>query len=190
MDGEVHCSEHVAHRVGLRDAVLGVDEDGHVMIPVEEGERALAQDDEGGVAQLHEFGEREYVAPDGDARDGVRVAVAHRVVHAVVEQRRHKVGQHGGRAEDAENGQPDIPQYQRLPQVVRISLLHPPTPQVHERQVQRRGVQGYGPTLRGEADDALHVRVVLHILQSRNRQQSRHLAFLPRLMPLLRTHPY
>jgi len=45
-------------------AVPHVDEDAHVMVPVQEDERLLAEDDEGGVPELEQLGQGEQPGPE------------------------------------------------------------------------------------------------------------------------------
>ena len=169
VDKEVHATEDAAHGVGVVHPVVGVGQNGHVMIPVEEGERALAEDDEGCVSQLQELGETEQVAPDSGARDHGHVAEADGVVHPVGEQRAKDGRKNGDGAYYAEDGQPYVPQYQLLFQVVGLSIGHPLPPLEHQRQVDARGVQTNGPGPVVECNYTFDVHVALYVLQRRQR---------------------
>ena len=72
MDAIIHRHEEESGMVVGRGEVAK-EEDGHVMVPVEENEGLLAQDDEKGVNELKELGEDEQHGPKANVSLAVRV---------------------------------------------------------------------------------------------------------------------
>jgi len=60
----VHAHEPASCRNVVGVGVPGVQEDSHVVVPVQEDERLLPEHDEHGVAQLRHLGQREHPVPE------------------------------------------------------------------------------------------------------------------------------
>lgn len=91
MNEIVHSCKYESHCVRLVNPIEGINHDCNVVIPVKEGQGTLAEDNEGCIAQLHQLGETEYVAPDGNVRDKAGIAETDSVVDAIRKER----SQHG-----------------------------------------------------------------------------------------------
>ena len=174
MHEKVHSAEDGSHRVGIVHAVHSVDKHRDVMVPVEEGKTALAQDYERCVAQLEEFGEAEEIAPDGDTRNAVHVSKTDSVVHAVRVDGSQDTRQDSDCAQNAKHSQSNVPQDQRLLQVVWLSVLHPFPPLVDQQEVDGGGVETDCPGTTVEGHDARRVGVILNVPKKRQRYQGRH----------------
>jgi hypothetical protein len=64
MDHVVHGDEPSSGCDEPREGVPGVKEHGHVVVPVEEDELLLPEDDENGVSELRDFRQDEHPCPE------------------------------------------------------------------------------------------------------------------------------
>ena len=124
MDEVVHGDEPLGGIDEIRVVVPAVDEDGYVMVPVEEDELLLAEDDEIRVHELGAFGEAEEEGPEPQTpfaydlvADARLPAVGNQVSHV-----RHTLGHE---AAYAEQGEEEAPAEQRHAEVVPLPVLHP-----------------------------------------------------------------
>ena len=118
MNDEVHDDEPAGGGGVLAEGVPAVDEDGDVVVPVEEDQLLLPQHDEDGVPQLGHLGQHEHPGPE-PAHSVVldEAGDAEGVVEAVGVERVHELGQRPGGAHDAEHGQEHAPSRQGATQV-------------------------------------------------------------------------
>ena len=118
MNNEVHDDEPAGGGGVLAEGVPAVDEDGDVVVPVEEDQLLLPQHDEDGVPQLGHLGQHEHPRPE-PAHSVVldEAGDAEGVVEAVGVERVHELWQGPGGAHDAEHGQEHAPPRQGAAQV-------------------------------------------------------------------------
>ena len=111
MDAVVHGDEVEARRRARRVRVPAVEQDGRVVVPVQEDEGLLAQHDKGRVHELGQLGRDEKHRPQ--ARCAVAVPRLRRVAHGRVEAApRDEVDEERGRAQEAhcrKGGQCEVP---------------------------------------------------------------------------------
>ena len=113
--------------------VIGEKENSDMMIPMQETEFALPQDNEDRVSQLHQFGEAKYETPEDYAwvmreyrciAGGVNEPVANDVVN--------EMGEHGNASEEGEHCQHDVPKEEGVFEVVGSPIRHPLSSKVKE----------------------------------------------------------
>jgi len=148
--GRVH---HVIHRdepTGrcrvFREGVPRVDEDGGVVVPMQEDERLFAQNDEDGVAQFWNFGQDEHGGPE--SRHFVlddEAGHADRVIQSVIgdDVQDFRYGTTG--SDDTESGQHQIPGDERSAQFVTRSVGHPLLTGEDDQHVNADVVEADGP---------------------------------------------
>ena len=150
MNDEVHDDEPAGGGGVLAEGVPAVDEDGDVVVPVEEDQLLLPQHDEDGVPQLGHLGQHEHPGPEpahsvvlDEAGNpyGIKSKLpclmagivfwspgyTQRVVDAVSAEGEDELWQGAGRAQDAEHRQHQVPGHQWPPQVEGL----PATPCIH-----------------------------------------------------------
>lgn len=94
----------------LREGVPGEEEDGDVVVPVQEDELVLPEHDEDGVDQLGRLRQRERPHPEAEVVvvAGV-VAAAHRLLEAKIAVRVEHLGPDTNRSQDRKYCQSQIP---------------------------------------------------------------------------------
>ena len=108
MDGVVHHHEPAARRSVVCVAVPHVDEHAHMMVPMQEDELLLAEDDEDCVTEFVHLRYGEHIRPEADGAVEVGRA-AHRVLPTILPDHVHELGNGSDSAERTEDRQYGAP---------------------------------------------------------------------------------
>mmetsp|Transcript_46609 Transcript_46609/g.143754 ORF Transcript_46609/g.143754 Transcript_46609/m.143754 type:complete len:325 (-) Transcript_46609:52-1026(-) len=143
VDEEVHRREPEARRDAVQVRVPAVEHHGGVVVPVQEDDRLLLEDEEDGVHQLGDLRQSEdgHPKPHGPVRPPLKRRVAHSEAETarreVIEQIRHT----DGGPVDGEGGQDEIPHDEERLEVESCAILHPRLPAKNHTDVQERGIE-------------------------------------------------
>mmetsp|Transcript_46610 Transcript_46610/g.143758 ORF Transcript_46610/g.143758 Transcript_46610/m.143758 type:complete len:372 (-) Transcript_46610:52-1167(-) len=139
----VHAGEVNADGVVGRVREPAVEHHGGVVVPVQEDDRLLLEDEEDGVHQLGDLRQSEdgHPKPHGPVRPPLKRRVAHSEAETarreVIEQIRHT----DGGPVDGEGGQDEIPHDEERLEVESCAILHPRLPAKNHTDVQERGIE-------------------------------------------------
>lgn len=104
-------------------AVPAVDKHGSVVIPVQEDELLLSQNNKHGVNELWQFAQDKHQGPE--ASDAVCIAIiANTVDNSVLGQSPNEIWPDANSANDAEHGKNDVPDDEEAPQLELGTILH------------------------------------------------------------------
>ena len=134
----VHRHEPTPGSCQVLVAVPAVDQNGRVVVPVQEDELLFAQHNKQSVNKLWQLAQHKHERPEAGYAVSVAV-VAHAVDHAVLKQGPKEIGPHANCARDAEHGQDDVPRDEERAQLVLGSALHVVLAAEYEKDVGERG---------------------------------------------------
>ena len=163
MDKVVHGDKPLGGVDEVSVVVPAVNEDGHVMIPVEEDELLLAEDDEVSVHELGALGKAEKEGPEAITAF-THYFVADAPFPAVGNQVLHMLHPLGHETTYAEQGQEQTPAKQRHAEFVPFPVLHPVLQPEYGHHVDGRDVEGVVPIVSHKIHRFLTVESALYAI--------------------------
>ena len=163
MDKVVHGDKPLGGVDEVSVVVPAVNEDGHVMIPVEEDELLLAEDDEVSVHELGALGKAEKEGPEAITAF-THYFVADATFPAVGNQVLHMLHPLGHETTYAEQGQEQTPAKQRHAEFVPFPVLHPVLQPEYGHHVDGRDVEGVVPIVSHKIHRFLTVESALYAI--------------------------
>lgn len=119
----VHGHEPTTGRCEVFVAIPAVDKHGGVVIPVQEDELLLSQNNKHGVDELWQFAQDKHQGPE--AGDAICIAIiANTMDNSVLGQSPNEIGPDTNSANDAKHGKHDVPDDEEAPQLEFGTILH------------------------------------------------------------------
>ena len=120
VDGEIHEHEQSTKGCSLGTGIPGEHEDSYVMVPVEENDRSLSENEENRVTQFGDLGEAKCKSPE--CSNGVGRVVTGYFVHASFSVQIQKLLTHSNGAHDGEDSKSSVPYEERSCESERFAI--------------------------------------------------------------------